>query len=243
MQRDGQAREGAVQRLSLACLHHLWSSPAGDSQVHPLGALLSADVADVPCSGVPATSPDTLRSLSTGVTQPHCFWWLDLPHPAGSHPNSWSPLQSWHGCPLHGHGIHAAMGHVPFRECSWPKQESLHLEVTGVTQDQLLQHREVPPRPAGWGGKGCRQWEGQHTLLCTQLCSVQTHPVQVAFATVPLPLRWECLLHSAHSACAHFGDSWVWAPRFPQQKVDLSRLLERNHLRGTRGLLLSLGTI
>lgn len=149
MQRDCQAREGAVQRLSLACLHHLWSSPAGDSQVHPLGALLSADMADVPCSGVPATSPDTLRSLSTGVTQPHCFWWLDLPHPAGSHPNSWSPLQSWHSCPLHGHGIHAAMGHVPFLECSRPKQESLHFEVTGVAQDQLLQHREVPPGPAG----------------------------------------------------------------------------------------------
>lgn len=152
--RKTHAKRLPSQRRSCAeavpCLSPpLWSSPAGDSQVHPLGALLSADVADVPCSGVPATSPDTLRSLSTGVTQPHCFWWLDLPHPAGSHPNSWSPLQSWHSCPLHGHGIHAAMGHVPFLECSRPKQESLHFEVTGVTQDQLLQHREVPPGPAG----------------------------------------------------------------------------------------------
>lgn len=72
---------------------------------------------------------------------------------------------------LHGHGIHAAMGHLPFLECSQLKQESLHLEVAGFAQDQQLQHREVPALPAGWGGRGAGSGKGNTPTSAPALLS------------------------------------------------------------------------
>lgn len=63
---DGQARGGTAQRLSLACPHHLGSSPVGDSQVHPTGSLLSGRCARwAPQQGaclLPSTSPPPPRA-------------------------------------------------------------------------------------------------------------------------------------------------------------------------------------
>lgn len=111
------------------------------------------------------------------------------------------------------------MGHVPFLECSRPKQESPHLEVTGFTEDQLLQHREIPALLAGWGGKG--------NSPCSAPALLSPSPLDLGhFCHGPAPptMGVPPALHML-SLCMFWG-LWVWTPHLPQQKVILGRLLE-----------------
>lgn len=176
-------------------------------------------MADVPCRGVPDTSPATLGSPSPTVSGGWTCHLLLGHTPAPGVP-----------CRADMAALCMAMGSMqpwvmfPFWNVHGQNRKvhtlrSLVLQRTSCssTDKSLLSWQDGVGRGAG-SGKG--------NTPCSAPALLSPNPLGLdPFCHGLAPPAMGSLLHPACSPWARSGDSWVWAPHFPQQKVDLGRLL------------------